>query len=1012
MAKPVDDNIRVDTDVTSVDFIGHKDGIGASAYARARYYSVCVWENHDTIAASIPIPNAAVYLYTDEVNYRLIGYTNGEGKLTYIWTKSIDETEPPEICYFNIVAEGYESAEKVEVEMSMDSDDYTNVFLDPMGGNYYGVYVETVTHTPIVRAAISFYTSKNSSTPFDTGTTDENGKCIYHISENAPEHIFISVSKNGYNSVSGVDIGYNKSFNGANTNPTVVQLTQGSETDHYYVLYVKDTNLQPVEGVSFRLYRDFAWTQPVDGGEVYLSDANGYDDLLYVVNAVIANVLSISISSLHKEDVFSTHLSVNSSRALSIINGVNNRLECNLSPSDLNINDTIDTFVQNIRTQYPTIKLVQSTYTSDEYGVISLPAEDVNMTSVRPLYPQLICLPQGRTTVTNNGTLTATLEETVPGLVWSVSSKSGEVKCYHNFRVIDAVSEEPISGAKVTYKDRNTVIDERNTDSNGFIGIEYKGVVSVDIQKAGYRLFSTTSEGKTDINDIVEVKIVPESSIQVLIQTEDKQEPAEKIDVEIRYYEQQSSEQYVSIKKYKTNKNGYINTLDNTTMYSSGKYRAVVVNYKIASHLQYSLSIWIKVGENKILLPPEITDADMQNDFSKFNEISINGIKTQLDKGDKVSYDGEKSSVSDYNIRIVDPDSINVYDIFACTPVIVDNNNKSVIGSVDIGLKNDVNELRLKVINRYSGYYNPIFKDVLFYKNFEADEDSEKTCPYSNTSFDYEYSDRQGKFGVINNMWFHKVNDNKDIEIINTLTPYYPLIGQYALDHKDYNMFSSSWDMNYYTRQVNVENSESCPNISSMKEGLCMFGSKYLNVPELINIYGFDMGDDESWTGEWNDDWITNTKGCPGEMMYKEVNNNSVDFYFFFKKRIVRYFQEILIDEFSKYIDPSKYSFGKEGLEDDIEEYVIKNILKLYKLEKVKMYVRRTKKGVHNSKIENDYTAYLDKDVDYFKSHGFVEVNTMTMSKINRDDFDRKIVYNLRNGSQEDFGFSITLKKI
>ena len=103
------------------------------------------------------------------------------------------------------------------------------------------------------------------------------------------------------------------------------------------------------------------------------------------------------------------------------------------------------------------------------------------------------------------------------------------------------MSEEPVSGAKVTYKDRNTVIDERNTDSNGFIGIEYKGVVSVDIQKAGYRLFSTTSEGKTDINDIIEIKIVPESSIQVLIQTEDKQEPAENIDVEIRYYEQQSS---------------------------------------------------------------------------------------------------------------------------------------------------------------------------------------------------------------------------------------------------------------------------------------------------------------------------------------------------------------------------------------------------------------------------------------------------------------------------------------
>jgi hypothetical protein len=181
------------------------------------------------------------------------------------------------------------------------------------------------------------------------------------------------------------------------------------------------------------------------------------------------------------------------------------------------------------------------------------------------------------------------------------------------------------------------------------------------------------------------------------------------------------------------------------------------------------------------------------------------------------------------------------------------------------------------------------------------------------------------------------------------------------------------------------------------------------------------MGNDKDWYGEWNDDWITNPDGCPGEMMYKEINDNSVDFYFFLKKRILRYFYDKLYDVFNKNIEANQFSFGKQGLEDDIYEYVTKNVLKLYRLEKVRVFVRRTKKGRHNSRIENDYTSYLDFEpgrpdkpitVEYLKNHGFVEIKNVTLTKMNRDDFDRKLVYNLYNGAEEKFGFSFVLKKI
>ena len=395
------------------------------------------------------------------------------------------------------------------------------------------------------------------------------------------------------------------------------------------------------------------------------------------------------------------------------------------------------------------------------------------------------------------------------------------------------------------------------------------------------------------------------------------------------------------------------------------------------------------------------TDTDISI-YDAFNLMCVNQLKKSINEGKRVTYIGGNA----YTIKIVDPDTVNVYDVFRSSPVILESNQKSVVGSVDVKLKTDINDLNLKMINRYSGYYNPIFKDILFFNDYENDN---QLCPYSNTEFDFDYKDNYGSFGVIRNMWFHKVNDeNKNI--ITTLEPYYPIIGQYALDYKDYNIFGSSWDKDYYTKQLDIKHSEKCMNIASMKNELCMFGSKYLNVPEKIEIESFLDG------GEWNRDWIDNPENCPGEVMYEEINNNNADFYFFLRKRLIRYFTNMLMDEFKKYINP-KYSYGLTGdsdyyLSDDIEAYVEKNILKLYRLKKIRVFVKSEKKGINNRNIENNYKDFLGYSIIELKKNRFKEVKNISMTKVTTDEFDRKVVYNLKNDEQESFGFSFIVEKI
>ena len=315
------------------------------------------------------------------------------------------------------------------------------------------------------------------------------------------------------------------------------------------------------------------------------------------------------------------------------------------------------------------------------------------------------------------------------------------------------------------------------------------------------------------------------------------------------------------------------------------------------------------------------------------------------------------------------------------------------------------------VINRYSGFYNPIFIDILYYDDYVYNK-----CEllYSNTNIDYNYNDGYGEFGVIKNMYYHKTNISRSDKILTLENPIYPAINEYALDCRDYNVFSSNWDKGYFMLQNDLDNRSICSSIGSMKDGLCMFGSKYLNLPDNIFIDTFKDG--ELWDGKMVIDSRDNTDT---EIMYKEINDRYVRYYLFIEKRLKRYLKEKLSGVFEKYINV-EYSFGNNGtIEDDIDEYIEKNILKLYKLDKVYMYIKSERMGRNDRLIENEYLKYLNETNESKIKFGFPVVNvdgetvlksnSFIMTKIN--EFDRQIIYNLKPGYKESFGFSISIKR-
>lgn len=392
--------------------------------------------------------------------------------------------------------------------------------------------------------------------------------------------------------------------------------------------------------------------------------------------------------------------------------------------------------------------------------------------------------------------------------------------------------------------------------------------------------------------------------------------------------------------------------------------------------------------------------------FSIFDQISMYSISKYINNDYNVEY---YSTVEDnkYKIRVIEPDCFEIVDKYEVYPVTISQNNKNIVGSVEIKEKMNIDKIGKKSINRYSGFYNPIFTDVLYYDDYNG-------LPYSNTNMDYEYNDGYGEFGVIKNMYYHKTNTLRSNKILTAENPVYPSINEYALDCRDYNIFSSNWDYGYFTTQDDLYTSSVCEGIGSMKDGLCMFGSKYLNLPDNIFIDTFDVF--ENWDGKM---MMSSRDNKDVEIMYKEVNNTNILYYLYIEKRLKRYLKENLMEVFSKYIN-KKYSFGNKGtIEDDVDEYVEKNLLKLYEIDKVYMYIKSDRVGKNDRLIENEYSKYLNVNNEIKIELGFpyemidrekVLINgKFTMKKIN--EFDRYIQYSLKPGFKESFGFAVSIKR-
>jgi len=449
------------------------------------------------------------------------------------------------------------------------------------------------------------------------------------------------------------------------------------------------------------------------------------------------------------------------------------------------------------------------------------------------------------------------------------------------------------------------------------------------------------------------------------------------------------------------------------------------------SSLELLESSYFTVGGGFNAYTSRLTDVGFASIFKNVNQGAPNIVYETIDKEGNRILDNNGDLAQTFSIELRAQEDIikSVYIGVLPDPAKPTVFNLTDIIGYDLSLQT---KPRVTPIGRHAGYYEPTSLDIFFFRDpyinidFDTSTGTGSTgtgstgtgstggpipdevykykvmelCRYANTQFNSSDTER---FGQIRNLFYHKVNEEDPSTVLELSTDsaylsLYPLINEVGIFSRDFYTFSSNWEPAYFRKSIDKSQIQSVIGTRAMTERKSFFGSKYLKVPQQIELETFIHSE------EFIKDAIKQPSLIEGNFMTEE-NDTYVKFYMFIQKRLIEYLFGPIKEQFKKYIKPEFSYADIETLDDDVERYIRQNILQLYKIANVDFYVKSTRENLPL----NYSTAALTNSE---KAASGLTINTAVGSKLlNTNLFDLSLIYNKRTGFTESFGFSITIVK-
>ena len=263
--------------------------------------------------------------------------------------------------------------------------------------------------------------------------------------------------------------------------------------------------------------------------------------------------------------------------------------------------------------------------------------------------------------------------------------------------------------------------------------------------------------------------------------------------------------------------------------------------------------------------------------------------------------------------------------------------------------------------------------------------------------------------GIIKNYFFHKVNEISTEGIIklsesSDLLPKYNLIDEIAIDKRDYNVFVSRWESDFYTRSSEKGKIKLVPGTKNIIEDKNYIASSSMKLGNSYDVFNFTI---ESYENIEELNSIKDSNTSEFEINFIE-ERDTIIIDLFLTESVVRLLSSLgVANEISKYVLPEN-SFGKiDSLDDDVSEYIINNILPLYKIQSIDLYVKESRKQAvsHLSVVESSSALNSIDD------GGYTIQNNFTYKLSPRNPLDLRLIYNKREGFVYNIRPLIKIKK-
>jgi len=345
---------------------------------------------------------------------------------------------------------------------------------------------------------------------------------------------------------------------------------------------------------------------------------------------------------------------------------------------------------------------------------------------------------------------------------------------------------------------------------------------------------------------------------------------------------------------------------------------------------------------------------------------------------------------------------------------------ESVSSSDVIGYQMSASERAVvNVMARYNGRYQPKFKDLFYFKDYETSAGTTGTRGYGFESYlNLEFNLDESNFGLVDNYFFNKVNPENPQGILrlnsgSSNPPKYPKINEVAITKRDLYSFMSNWDIDYYRKSLDAGTEESKIGYRGAKENKAFFGSKIMALPDKIILDNFDMIDIDDLDGG-----LVNINNVPESVVDTTIESQStnasgaltskeqIELNVFTTKALSKFLRADGIDaEFNTYINPL-FSFGESGLDDDVENYIKENVYQRYVIKKIYFFESQFTNNVYTlDPVELGLTTFQLQQKGYKLSEN-VSVKFSTESPLNFT-----MIYNIPKLDNYSISFQVELEK-